>query len=453
MIIAIRKRLSLVARAEGGLTLVEIVVAMFIFTLMSVGVLYTMVSLLSVTRDSRSRQVAANLAAQEIDLARDVSDIFKVGTYDHDIVLNGDTFTVSRTQEWVYSSGDAAACGTGTGALRYKFVHVLVTWPAMRGGDDGGVTSETFINPNERINDVTKGSLVVGVKTFGGEGVYNATVTAVPSTGSTLTGKTDADGCVFFIGVVPDTNFTVTVTAPPATSYVDMAGSTAPQRTGVAVVAGSATSLPFTYDPSGTLRVTYAPTVAGAKLPLNLSTSLLSTRDPAIFTATAATNPRSWLVSPDSVAVIAGNTAACWANDPALWTASGSLADGEQPLPVDTEAGTTVDATVTMSTLTVTGMGTSGTNSYLVAVGHSAAMLTGEPACTGTPSLVTLRWATTTTSSMTVALPYGSWDIYKGSSASYAVTSGTKITSGMTAGVGGSISSGIVTLDPRGPAA
>jgi hypothetical protein len=455
MMIAIRDRLCRVARAEGGLTLVEIVVAMFIFTIISVGVLYTMMSLLSVTRDSRSRQVAANLAAQEIDLARDISDIFNVGTYEHDVVLNGDTFSVSRTQEWVYSSGDAAACGTGTGALRYKFVHVSVTWPGMRGGDDGGVTSETFINPNERINDVTKGSLVVGVTTVGGEGVQNATVTAVPSTGSTLTGKTDVDGCVFFLGVVPNSNFTVTVTAPPATTYVDFTGDSSPSRTGVSVVAGSATSLPFTYDPAGTLRVTYAPT-APALLPLNLSTSLLSTRDTVVSTATAATNPRSWLVSPNpngGYAVVAGNTSACWANDPGLWTADGGLADGQQPEPVNPTAGNTVDATVTMSTVTVTGMSASGsTNRYLVAVGHAAAMLTGEPTCVGDSNLVTLRWAQTSTTTMTVALPYGSWDFYKGSSSSFSPTSGTKITSGMTAGTGGSISSGVVTLDPRGPA-
>ncbi len=68
---------------------------MMIFALLSTGLLYTMLSVLSVGRDSRARQVAANLAAEEIDLARDASSLFdaRAGRAPP-CDLNGDTFHV-----------------------------------------------------------------------------------------------------------------------------------------------------------------------------------------------------------------------------------------------------------------------------------------------------------------------------------------------------------------------
>ena len=69
---SVRRRLA--AGPDEGSSLVEVIVAMFIFALISVGVVHTMTSVLSVSRDSRSRQVALNLAAQAIDRSRESSD-------------------------------------------------------------------------------------------------------------------------------------------------------------------------------------------------------------------------------------------------------------------------------------------------------------------------------------------------------------------------------------------
>ena len=52
------------AERDAGLSLVEVIVAMMVFTIISIGVAYTITNSLVLTRDSRARAVATNLAAQ-----------------------------------------------------------------------------------------------------------------------------------------------------------------------------------------------------------------------------------------------------------------------------------------------------------------------------------------------------------------------------------------------------
>lgn len=443
----IRRRLDLHTERENGLTLIEVVVAMTLFMIISVTVLYTMMSILTWTRDSRSRQVAANLAAQEVDLARDINDVFNIDTVLRDpdpATTNGDQFHVVRTASWVAAGGTVTSCGTGGGILRYKEVHVSVTWDSMRVGAPP-VVSDTLINPNERINDPTLGTIIVSVLTANGEGVEGVTVSAAPSSGSALGNEvTDPQGCAYFL-LVPPNSYTVAVTAPAGHTYVDITGNPAP--TGPATVtAGAAASVLFTYDEAGTFRATYD--VATDIVPMNLPTSLISTRDPVVTTATVASNPRLITVSPwtDGYTVLAGDTVGCAASDPGLWDPYGAKLDGVRPEPVAVTATSTVNITVPAGAATVTGMATSGTtNRYLVAVSNSNPG-NGQPACLTTQ---TLRFAAATSSSMNISLPYGSWTLYRWNATTGTPTSGTKVTSGVTPGTGGTFSSNVLTLDPR----
>jgi hypothetical protein len=270
-------------------------------------------------------------------------------------------------------------------------------------------------------------------------------VTATPTSGATLTETTDSAGCAFFLEV-PESSFTVKLTAPSGTTYVDIDGVTQPQKT-VTVVKATSASAAFTYDPAGTLRATYDHSTT--IVPQNLPTSLVSTRDTAVTATTVPTNPRDLKVSSawtDGFSVIAGDVEACFANDPALWTASGSKLDGDRPDPVAADGGSITDVTVPGGVLTLTGMTTG--NKYLVAVSKSVPG-SGQPTCA---TAQTLRFAVATTATMVVALPYGSWDIYRGSAAGFTPGGSTRISSGMTASANGSISSGVVTFDPRGVA-
>ena len=435
--IRLRNALRRESDGEAGLSLVEVVVAMLVFTIISTGLLYTMVLLLGTTRDSRARQVATNLAAQEIDRARDVSDIFDIDDVPRTVSLNGDTFHVLRTQEWVNNDGVSEACGTGGDTLRYKRVQVDVTWDGMRVGSKA-VRTDTLINPNERLSDPELGTILVSVQTAGGEGVPGVAISAVAGS-ITLSTTTDAKGCGFLLKVAP-AQYTVTI---QRAGYVDVAGNDKPNQV-AQVEKGSAASNIFSFDQAGTFKVTYGS--ASTKIPLNMSTTLLSTRDPAVYPSTADTNPRSFAVYPwaDGYGVITGNPAVCKAYDPSLWTAFGPKGQGVRPDPVAAASGATTNITVPMSTVNVSGLDAS--TRFITAVSVSSPG-SGQPDCA---TVQTLRFSALGANSGTIALPPGTWSIHKGNSTTYTPTTVNKVTGGGIVGALFSvITSNNVVADPR----
>ena len=447
----LRTRLRFGVQRDDGLTLIEVVVAMMIFMVISTGLLYTMTSLLGVTRDSRARQVASNLAAQEIDLSRAIGDIFAIQDVTRSVQLNGDTFTVLRTAEWVSNPALTEPCGAGGGTLRYKRVQVVVSWEGKRPGA-ADVVSNTLINPRDRISDPELGTILVSVATATGIGVPGVQVTAKLAPGSTptLTATTDAKGCAFFLRVVPSGTgeYTVGIKAPAGTNYVDFENVEQPSTT-TAVVRATSASIDFTYDRAGIVSTTWR--AAGAVIPSNLSTSFLSTRDPVISVGTASTNPRSILISPwpDGYSVIAGNSVACPANDPGRWTAAGAKPDGERPAAVSAASAETTYATVPMGSVTVNGL--SSTTRYIVAKSVNTTPLpAGQPACATEQILRFPQSASSSTS--VVSLPYGSWTLYRGNSTTFTPASGNLVPSGsLVAGTAGTVgTSGVITFDPRG---
>ncbi len=66
----IRRRASGHAQDEAGFTMVEMVIAIFIFAMVITGVGVGMSSALNLTRQNRNRSIAANLAAQQMDTIR-----------------------------------------------------------------------------------------------------------------------------------------------------------------------------------------------------------------------------------------------------------------------------------------------------------------------------------------------------------------------------------------------
>lgn len=454
----IRERLGIDQRTdESGLSLIEVVVAMMIFTIISTGLLYTMLNLLSVTRDSRARQVATNLAAQEIDLVRDANDIFKVGDRPTTVKLNGDTFKILRSSSWVVNGASTTACGTGstsaTGTLRFKQVHVQVTWGGMREGALP-VVSDTLINPNDRLSDPELSTILVSVQNDTGIGLAGASITATSTTGSNVyTTTTDSQGCGFFLKVTPG-SYNVVLTHSSGL-YVDQKGVSAPSQL-VEAVAGAAGSAPFIYDKAATFKVTYAPT-SSAALPTNLPTTLLSTRNPVTYTATSTTNPRTLSVFPstDGYTPVAGIPAQCPASDPTLWEANLLKADGvAAPLAAAT-SGTTTNVSLPLQTVRVKGL--SGSGNYIVAMTKYLAPADGRPACAPGGSdtgLITqyYRFAATNSSNVTIALPYGTYEIHSSTTANFTPSSSTRINANNldnapTDAI--SVASSTVTFDPR----
>src|SRR3954451_20043030 len=106
---ALRSVLRRLPAEDSGVSLIEVLVAMMIFAIISVGVAYSLLSAFTLTGDSRSRAVATNLAAQEVDLDRSTADFFALQStvtakQVHVPAGTGVVSSISRTVNLVYNS-------------------------------------------------------------------------------------------------------------------------------------------------------------------------------------------------------------------------------------------------------------------------------------------------------------------------------------------------------------
>jgi prepilin-type N-terminal cleavage/methylation domain-containing protein len=403
---------------EEGFSLIEVVMAMFIFALVSTGIMYSLLSILAVSRDSRARQVASNLAAEEIDLARGVNDVVN-GLVPETKVreLNGDTYTITRRVEWVTDTASALKCGASPSGdkLQYKKVNVEVTWDNMR--TTSPVRADTVVNPTERVNDPLKGTILITVLRSDGTGAQGVAVSASPSLGSAVN-PTDALGCAFALKVNPGT-YTVNLSK---SGFVDEKNVAVASKAGVVVTAGSTMSLSFQYDNAArySLSVPVAAAPTNAQRPNSLPYSFVNTYRTHVATGT------SHNMHPDSAgyAVMAGNATVCPASDPTNWPTSDDGTLLNTPLtPVGSQPGDIVALDVPMATVAV-----SGASSIPIRAVSRAGAAGGDCSSSVTYTFPAMPGAT-----RTIALPYGAWDIYRGTS-----VPGTFVTS--------------VVLDPRLPA-
>lgn len=437
--ITMRQRLGLDRtddrRDDAGISLIEVVVAMMIFALISTGLLYSMVNVLSVNRDSRTRQVAANLAAEEVDRTRAVEDILKVVSWNSDsgavdpqdaarpsgnVVLNGDVFTIRRTVSWVSDASSAASCGASSGGttLRYKRVNVAVSWKGMRAGT-APVTSDTVVNPRAKINDPSKGTILVSVKNAASIGEPGVTVTSSP--GLTIA-PTDDDGCTYIFRVPPGT-YTITVSKA---GYVDNTNVASPTRT-VIVTEGKVENRIFQYDRGIRYNFNY-PNGGGFERPSNLRISAIDTNGVHLSDA-----PSNQLMHPTGSAYtfVAGDAEACPSANPANWQPTA----GKQVVPAPSYSSAPGTPT-TLVPIAMSGVEVSSLASDRFVRATSTAG-SGHPACT-TQSVLNFP-----TGKKKILLPYGTWKLES--------VKGTSVTTigSILGGLFGGGSSGTITIDPR----
>ncbi len=459
---ALRARLHDMKSDDNGLSLVEVVVAMVLFAMIVTGTLYSMLTILTTTRDSRNEQVAANLAAQDIDLARDYDDVFKLLPTTYDIPLNGDVFTVTRQTEWVNTTGNDVKCGSGGTALSYKRVNVSVTWGNMRAGAKA-VRADTVVDPNSRITDPTKGTIFVRVNDESGVGNPGVTVTVSPSAsanGATTPNPnsviTDASGCAYILKVTPG-NYDVKVTQSSGT-YVDDVDQLTAASKFTGVQANSTASVSFGYDDAGRFQALWASNYFSLGRPL-IAADMKTTFYRENGTQWSLPRPAGdkFLLHPfgNGYNAVAGNIDDCAANDPQAWTLGSSGKIAPPSSIVSAKSGDTVFAPIDMGVVQIIKTSGSGGAKYLRAVSIDAPV-DGNPGCATT---TTLRWSGQVipnggSGSVTVALPYGNWYLYADNNAGDTGTSpssrvGMNGSTSINVITGGSSASGAVTLDPR----
>ncbi len=437
-------------RSDGGLSLIEIMVAMMIFSMIALGVGFALVSTLTIARDNKSREIAASIAASEIDSARAIGNPFSVLDVAAHVVTTtaAETYTVTRKTAWVTPTGSASTCGAGGGALQYKRVTVTVSWPKMRSTDP--VTSDTLLAPSTRINDPSKGTLLISVLDSRGLGKSGITFTAISSAGSLVTTPTDADGCSFVLQAPPG-SYTVKLTN---TGMVDSTQAANPSKTQTVTV-GTSASFPFQYDTAAGFNIKYAANIPipQPKIPTNLDYSFINSY--GVFPVNATANHVDLHPYTTGYQAVAGKFSAtgCPSVDPEAWApdtrVSPSLVGVRQPVTPATP-GVTTNINVPMGGLVLTG----GAQPYLTAVSQPATPIPGEPSCLTSPT-TTMTYGfgnivPSASGTVRIALPYGAWKLYTSASATgtQTILPAARVQSLLTVGLPPDVN-GLFALDAR----
>lgn len=275
---------------DAGFSLIELVVAMVVLGTMAMAVIGVIMNSQAQGVTNRSRIAAANLAAREIDITREeftrsaampmtIANMGTVvnqhplplGTVGQPQVVDGRSYTVTRSVAWNVTGTGQSACSGGT-LVDYPTlrVTVTVTWPNMRNVKP--VTSIASLAP--RKSDGIQGTasfVAVQVKTAAGVANPGRAI-KVSSTSETRTGVTDSSGCAV-VQVNPasgaGTVYNAQVTDP---GLVDITGTTSPSKLVGQLAQGQLNNnVIFTYDRAATVNIRLVD-ATGALLPAAAAT-------------------------------------------------------------------------------------------------------------------------------------------------------------------------------------
>jgi prepilin-type N-terminal cleavage/methylation domain-containing protein len=238
---------------DEGFTLVELIVAFFIFAVVSTATVYGLTSALHASSTNESRVVAANLASRQIEVvrAKDANDIVEGHTVE-EFVVDGDPYTIEQWAEYDTVSGNASPCAGSDGRVAFKRVTVQVTWPNM--GQVKPVRSDTVKSlPVTGVNRA-EGIVTVGVKDRNGVPVAGHNVQILRGAVAFDSGTTRTDGCVVFQEIAPGEDYYAVL---DAADYIDKAGQRRAVSSAINVVEGFVTKYPgFSYDRAATITAT-----------------------------------------------------------------------------------------------------------------------------------------------------------------------------------------------------
>ena len=437
----IRRRVSGHAQEEAGFTMVEMVIAIFIFAMVITGVGVGMSSALNLTRQNRNRSIAANLASQQMDTVRttdfttldQMTQLVQPTTITPTPTIEGVPYTITQNTHWVRKNDTGASAGpcqsppTAANPLAYIAVTTTVTWADMHGVLP--VKSNTVISPPVGVYDQTEGHIRVTVLTAAGAPVSGATVTiANPSAGVSDTATTGADGCAFF-EYKPIGAYTVTLSS--ALGKVDGQGSTTPVQN-VTVKSASTSTVQFLFDSAASLALTLTPKTPGYLTPATAGYAVPTTV-PVMLGNTALQPSGKLLYStptgltrtiPNLFPYASGFQA--WAGrcsdaDPQGVTSLGApyYPGATRDSAIAMTPGSTSSGTVTMPSTSLQFRRTSsGSASYTVIAIHTAATDAGCPVAESYTLANPITMAQNVTVAVNVSLPYGAWTIQVKSGAS-----------------------------------
>lgn len=371
-------------------------------------------------RSDTNRMVSSNLAATLMDEVRAIGAtdfdelLAKRGTETIEgpkTMVNGVQYTAKRTIDWVPGNGTFTNCGSGTDAanVAYLRVDIAVSWPNM--GAVKPVTNSTLVAPPVGQFNTATGAVATQVTDNEGNPQSGVTVQLLQgATGSTVaeTQSTTAQGCAFFPFLDSGTTYRLRISKA---GYVDIRGVTQPESAATLVTTGAVTSIPpFIYERASTITATITPTATAYMpnqlIPITLSNSLIQPGglrfETGTGTSTARTLPTVFPFS-DGYSAWPGW---CKESDPDAYLDEPTDPSLRAPLIPVTPGGTSATA-LSVPTLNVLVRRSNGT----LRVGQAITLYYAGPDTSCTPPNVTFGGVTDATGRISVAIPYGTWQV------------------------------------------
>lgn len=215
------------ARATAGFTLIEVLVSALMVGLIASAAAGALIATTHFSGNQRLSSQADELATQDQERLRGMSDEQLTGlNQTRPVTLNGTAFHVQSVATAEDTTGNSN-CST-TAAAYYRIVST-VTWAGTPGSTPTPVVEESL------LSRPVSGDLRTLVTDQTGAGLPGVTVTATGA--SPQSAPTDSTGCVLFAGLTPG-SYTVTESLA---GYVNPQGQTATNTQGQAQWKGSAT--------------------------------------------------------------------------------------------------------------------------------------------------------------------------------------------------------------------
>lgn len=389
-------------RGEDGLTIIELMVALTVFALIMTAVAAMLGTSLITTGNNRNRSVAANLAAQEMEVVRATPFTeLPVGQVTSTQVVDGVLFTITRDSEWISQDAESGACdGVSGEALAFLRVDVTVSWPIMSGVLP--VTSNTVITPPVGAYDPNSGHLAVSVHDR--DALPQAAVPVTITGPVTQSQATTTEGCAFF-AYLPVGTYDVSLSSP---GYVDGQGNASPLQT-TTVSLGTTVQVEFDYDLASTLDLTLQAPGGGTPpdgLPVTIRNSKLLPDETKVIPGA----PGNTRTVPDLFPYVDGYQV--WAGSCADADPEGQMQDGTPYYPgaqrdpaLAVTPGNVTSGSVTLQKVTVTVL---DVNNLPVAGAQVTIHHDPDNLCAGGEDF-TFSGVTDVAGKITAALPFGTW--------------------------------------------
>lgn len=282
----------LASEPDAGFTLIEVLVAIVVFALVALAGSAMILNAIGISRDTRNRTQAANIAARELEVVRNAATqscwtapapagcalvLTPPGTTTSTQTVGSQSFTVTRSLSWLAKSAPSGSCDSPTQGGNTAVQPVLlatesVTWAAQLGTKP--VTATTELAPPVGLFSANTGGISVKVLDHATQPVANIPVTVVSTGGGAPTSlSTNSDGCTFAAYLTPGT-YNISLAQ---SGYVDNQEQATSTQT-VTVTSGAVSTGTFYYDKAAQLGVTFStgglPAATG--LPVTVSNSGIS---------------------------------------------------------------------------------------------------------------------------------------------------------------------------------